>query len=365
MVKAEISRKAADFFLKNIDMLIEKPVRFMEVCGTHTVSIFRSGIRQMLPEKVELVSGPGCPVCVTPNDYMDTAIAYAKNENVIIATFGDMLKVPGTSTSLYAVKAAGADVRIVYSPLDALQLAVGEPAKKVIFLAVGFETTAPLTAATIQAAQNQAIENFFVLSAHKWTNEALNALLSDPEIKVDGFLLPGHVCVITGEEPFHFVAEKYKKPAVVAGFEALDILQAVYMLAKQVHAGQAKVENAYKRVVKTQGNPAAQEMMAAVFQKTAANWRGLGKIENSGMAVNENYARYDVLRSIPVQKELSKENPACRCGEVLKGNIRPVQCPLFKKICTPEHPAGACMVSVEGTCHAWYKYGQGRYHYGR
>ncbi|MDQ0202386.1 hydrogenase formation protein HypD [Pectinatus haikarae] len=365
MIMPEECKKAAEFFLQNIDRLITKPTRFMEVCGTHTVSIFRSGIRQLLPEKVDLVSGPGCPVCVTPNDYMDTAIAYAKNSNVIITTFGDMLKVPGTSTSLYEARAEGADVRIVYSPLDALQLAINNPAKKIIFLAVGFETTAPLTAATIQTAQKKQINNFFILSAHKWTYTALDALLSDPTIKVDGFLLPGHVCVITGEAPFSFVSERYAKPAVIAGFEALDILRAVYMLALQVQNGQAKIENAYKRVVRTEGNPIAQNAISSVFSNTSANWRGFGGIENSGMTVNAAYAQYDALHSIPVTKENSRENPACRCGDVLKGNINPTQCPLFKKICTPEHPAGACMVSIEGTCHAWYKYGQGRYHYGR
>lgn len=365
MMKAEESRKAAENLLKKIDELIDRPVRFMEVCGTHTVSIFRSGIRQLLPEKVELVSGPGCPVCVTPNDYMDMAIAYAKQKDIIIATFGDMLKVPGTSSSLNAMKTAGANIRIVYSPLDALQIARDNPAKKIVFLGVGFETTAPLSAATIQAAGNENINNFFVLAAHKWTNTALEALLNDKDIKVDGFLLPGHVCVITGEEPFAFVAEKYKKPAVVAGFDALDILQAVYMLAKQVKSKEAKIENAYKRVVKPEGNIVAKQAVDEVFDKSGASWRGLGEIPLSGMSINDKYSKYDALKQISVEKEESKENPACCCGEILKGIKTPIECPLFKKVCTPEKPAGACMVSVEGTCHAWYKYGQGRYHYGR
>ena len=365
MMMPEDNKKAAEFFIKKIDEFIHEPVRFMEVCGTHTVSIFRSGIRQLLPEKVDLVSGPGCPVCVTPNEYMDTAIAYAKKENVIIATFGDMLKVPGTTSSLNKVKAEGADIRIIYSPLDALQIAKDNPDKQTIFLAVGFETTAPLTAATLQAADLQNISNFFVLSSHKRTDAPIDALLSDPQIKVDGFLLPGHVCVITGEKPFSFVAEKYKKPAVIAGFEPLDILQAVYMLAKQIHDGTAMIENAYKRVVKPEGNITAQKAMSLVFYNAAADWRGFGRIPESGMAVNELYSKYDALKQIPVKKEISRENPACRCGEILKGLIKPVECPLFKKVCTPDSPAGACMVSVEGTCHAWYKYGQGRYHYGR
>ncbi|WP_196592965.1 hydrogenase formation protein HypD [Pectinatus sottacetonis] len=361
----EESRKAAEFFLRKIDEYIDHPVRFMEVCGTHTVAIFRSGIRQLLPEKVELVSGPGCPVCVTPNDYMDMAIAYAKEENNIIATFGDMLKVPGTTSSLIEANTRGADIRIIYSPLDALQMARDNPSRNIIFLGVGFETTAPLTAATIQAARQENIKNFFVLTSHKWTDAPVKALLSDDKVNVDGFLLPGHVCVITGEGPFSFVAEKYKKSAVVTGFEALDILQAVYMLAKQIHEKRAEIENAYKRVVKYNGNIIAQKAIMEVFDKTAATWRGFGLIEQSGMSIKDEYSEYDALKCIKGDKEISKENPACCCGDVLRGIIKPPQCPLFKKICTPDKPAGACMVSVEGACHAWYKYGQGRYHYGR
>ena len=365
MMMPEESRRAAAFFINQIDALIKKPVRFMEVCGTHTVSIFRSGIRQLLPEKVDLVSGPGCPVCVTPNDYMDMAIAYAKRKDTIIATFGDMLKVPGTSSSLNEAKAQGADVRIIYSPLDVLQISQENPQKQIIFLAVGFETTAPLTAVTVQTAMAQHINNFFILSSHKWTNAPIDALLSDPQIKVDGFLLPGHVCVITGEKPFDFVADKYRKPAVVTGFEALDILRAVYMLARQVSTGQIQIENAYKQVVKPEGNRVAQSVIKEVFDSVPAKWRGFGTIEASGMILKDKYAQYDALQQIPVEKEISRENPVCRCGEILKGLIKPTQCPLFKKTCTPDKPAGACMVSVEGTCHAWYKYGQGRYHYGR
>ena len=357
------TKRAAQGLLKEIDRLIDRPVRFMEVCGTHTVAIFRAGIRQLLPEKVELVSGPGCPVCVTPNDYMDTAIAYARRKDVIITTFGDMLKVPGTTSSLNAVRAEGGDVRIIYSPLDSLKIAADNPQKKVIFLAVGFETTSPTAAATILSAKQQGLKNFFVLTAHKLTPPAIRALLSDKNIKIDGFLLPGHVCVITGEQPFDFIAEDYHLPAVVAGFEPLDILQSVYMLAKQLHEGRAEIENEYKSVVKRDGNLQAKKIMEMVYEKAPANWRGIGRIENSGLDVNEAFAQFDALKMIPVDKEESKEPKGCRCGEVLRGLVRPTQCPLFGKICTPLHAVGSCMVSVEGTCAAWYKYGARTFHF--
>ncbi len=365
-LNAQEVKRAADFFLREItEMMVSigRPVRFMEVCGTHTVSIFRAGIRQLLPENVELVSGPGCPVCVTPNDYMDTAIAYARQKDVIITTFGDMLKVPGTSSSLNAVKAEGGDIRIVYSPLDSLKIAQDNPQKKIIFLAVGFETTSPTAAATILAAKQQGIENFFVLTAHKLTPPAIKALLSDDSIKVDGFLLPGHVCVITGTQPFKFIADEYKLPAVVAGFEPLDILQSVYMLVKQLFEGRSEIENEYKRVVKAQGNIQAQHIMNMIYIESEANWRGIGKIAKSGLDVNDDFAQFDALKMIPVEKELSKEPAGCRCGEILRGLVKPTQCPLFGKVCTPQHAVGSCMVSVEGACAAWYKYGDRTFHF--
>lgn len=357
------TKQIAQFLLKEIDRLVDRPIRLMEVCGTHTVAIFRAGIRQLLPEKVELVSGPGCPVCVTPNDYLDTAIAYAKQKNVIITTFGDMLKVPGTSSSLNKVKAEGADIRIIYSPLDSLQIAKDNPMKKVIFLAVGFETTSPTAAATILAAKQQNIQNFFVLTAHKLTPPAIKALLSDENIKIDGFLLPGHVCVITGEEPFEFIAKDYHLPAVIAGFEPIDILQSIYLLAKQLHEGRAEIENEYKRVVKTVGNQHAKNLMNMVYTKATANWRGLGMINDSGLDVAKDFAEFDALKMIPVEKEESKEAKGCRCGEVLRGLKKPTDCPLFGKVCTPQHAVGSCMVSVEGTCAAWYKYGSRVFHF--
>lgn len=357
------TKQIAQFLLKEIDRLVDRPIRLMEVCGTHTVAIFRAGIRQLLPEKVELVSGPGCPVCVTPNDYLDTAIAYARQKDVIITTFGDMLKVPGTSSSLNRVKAEGADIRIIYSPLDSLQIAKDNPTKKVIFLAVGFETTSPTAAATILAAKQQNIQNFFVLTAHKLTPPAIKALLSDENIKIDGFLLPGHVCVITGEEPFAFIAKDYHLPAVIAGFEPIDILQSIYLLAKQLHEGRAEIENEYKRVVKKEGNQQAKNLMNMVYTKAPANWRGLGEILNSGLDVAKDFAEFDARKMIPVEKEESKEAKGCRCGEVLRGLKKPTDCPLFGKVCTPQHAVGSCMVSVEGTCAAWYKYGSRVFHF--
>ncbi len=358
------TKKIASFLLQEIDRLITKPVRLMEVCGTHTVAIFRAGIRQVLPSQVELVSGPGCPVCVTADEYMDMAIAYAKQPDVIITTFGDMLKVPGSVSSLGEAKAGGADIRIVYSPLESLAVAVDNPQKKVIFLAVGFETTAPTAAATVLSAAKQNLKNFFVLSAHKLVPPALKTLLVDPKVKVDGFILPGHVCAITGEEPFQFLPEEYRMPAVVGGFEPLDILQTVYMLAKQIHDGKPAVENEYGRVVKQNGNPVARQMLTEVYEPADAVWRGIGLIPNSGLRVNERYRGFDAQVALPIKVETTVKQTACRCGEVLRGLIKPTECRLFGKVCLPQHPVGACMVSVEGSCAAWYKYGSGRYQYG-
>lgn len=358
------TKKIADFMLKEIDRLITKPVRLMEVCGTHTVAIFRAGLRQVLPPQVELVSGPGCPVCVTSDEYMDMAIAYAKRQDVILVTFGDMLKVPGSTSSLGEAKAGGADIRIVYSPLESLEIAENHPDKNVIFLAVGFETTAPTAAATVLQAEQRKLKNFFVLSAHKLVPPALRTLLADPAVKVDGFILPGHVCAITGEEAFQFLPKEYQMPAVVAGFEPLDILQTVYLLAKQIHDGKPALENSYKRIVKPSGNPVARQMLAKVYQPADAIWRGIGLIPQSGLRVKESYQSFDAQIALPMEIETTVKRTACRCGEVLRGLIKPTECGLFGKACLPEHPIGACMVSVEGSCAAWYKYGSGRYQYG-
>jgi hydrogenase expression/formation protein HypD len=359
--QGEDQRVAVEFFTGEIKRLVTKPVRLMEVCGTHTVAIFKAGIRQLLPTVVELVSGPGCPVCVTPNAYLDTAIAYSRQADVIITTFGDMLRVPGSSSSLAAEKASGADIRIVYSPLESLNIAAENPGKKTIFLAVGFETTAPTAAATVLSAEQKGLKNFYVLSAHKLVPPALRALLTAAGSQVDGFLLPGHVSTIIGESPYRFVTDEFMVPAVIAGFEPLDILQSVYMLMKQMAEKRAALENQYSRIVKSEGNPVARQVLARVYNGVDAVWRGLEIIPGSGLKVNDRYSRFDALVSLPVEVEETKEHQGCRCGEVLRGVIKPTACPLFGTGCRPEHPIGSCMVSVEGTCAAWYKYGAGRW----
>lgn len=355
-------RKAAAYFASEITRLAgQRPIRLMEVCGTHTVAIFKAGIRQLLPQNVELVSGPGCPVCVTPNEYLDTAIAYSQNPNVILATFGDMLKVPGSSSSLAAQKSLGADIRIVYSSLEGLEIAKENPNKKVIFLAVGFETTAPTAAGAVLMAKEAGLANFYVLSSHKLVPPALRALLAAGDSRVDGFLLPGHVSAMIGLAPYEFLIEEFNTPAVVAGFEPLDILQSVYMLVRQNHAGVAKLENQYGRIVPREGNPVACGVLYKVYQEADTEWRGIGSIGGSGLAIRERYQAFDALSNIPVTVEPTKEPKGCQCGLVLRGLLLPTACPLFGMTCRPEHPIGSCMVSVEGTCAAWYKYGAGRW----
>lgn len=353
---AEIRRLAAG---------ADQHFRFMEVCGTHTVAIFRAGLRQLLPENVELVSGPGCPVCVTPDDYMDKAITYALRDDTIITTFGDMLKVPGSKSSLMEAKASGADIRIVYSPLDTLQVARENPDKKVIFLAVGFETTAPTAAATVLAAKQAGLTNVYMLSAQKLVPPIMYALLHDPQVKVDGFLLPGHVAVITGTRAFQFLVDEYHKPGVVAGFEPLQLLRAIVRLLQQATKGEARIENEYEDVVRPEGSPAAQKATSEVYEPADAGWRGMGIVPLSGLRMREAYAAYDIERLLPLDIPMGENKPGCRCGEVLRGIVTPKECPLFAKACVPTHAVGPCMVSVEGVCAAWYKYGQGRFQYGK
>ena len=340
-------------------------LRFMEVCGTHTVAIFRAGLRQILPETVELVSGPGCPVCVTPDDYMDKAIAYAERDDVIIATFGDMLKVPGSKSSLNEAKTNGADIRIVYSPMDSIQIAKDNPNKKVIFLAVGFETTAPTAAATVLAAEQQGITNLYMLSAQKLVPPVMETLLNDEEVHVDGFILPGHVSVVTGTGVYEPVISKYHVPGVVTGFEPLQILRGLYRLVQQVVKGEAKVENEYTDVVKAEGNPVSMAITGKVYEPCDTGWRGMGIVPLSGLKMRQEYARFDIEQVLPVEVETVTKKTACRCGEVLRGIVTPQECPLFGKACVPTHAIGPCMVSVEGVCAAWYKYGQGRFEYGK
>jgi len=344
--------------VKKIMRLAEskKKLRLMEVCGTHTVAIFRSGIRQILPENVELVSGPGCPVCVTNDDYIDKAIDYARR-GFIVATFGDMLKVPGSRSSLAVTMAEGADVRIIYSPLDCVKLAKENPHAKIIFLAVGFETTAPTAAATVLAAKAHGIKNLFMLSAQKLVPPALRFLLNDSSVKVDGFLLPGHVAVVIGSEAFNFLATEFKIPSAVSGFEAEEILIALISLLEQIDSGQAEITNNYRAVVKSEGNVAAQKILSQVYEVADASWRGMGIIPASGLRMRDEFAAFDIERVEPIEIEHIEKKSACRCGEVLRGVINPTECPLFGKACQPLHAIGPCMVSVEGVCAAWFKYG--------
>lgn len=360
--KSEEAKQAAAVLLKEITRLAEgRHLRFMEVCGTHTVAIFKHGLRQLLPENVELVSGPGCPVCVTPNEYIDLAIAYSRQPQCILTTFGDMLRVPGTQSSLAEEKAQGRDIRIVYSPLDSLEIAKKNPEHQVIFLAVGFETTAPGAAAALLSAKAEGVKNFFLLSSHKLVPPALRALLQQGDSQVDGFILPGHVSAVIGMQPYGFLAEDYSLPGVVTGFEAMDILQSVYMLTKAVKEQQPLLDNQYRSIVKAEGNPIACQILYQVYEPTEVSWRGLGRIPESGLRLRQEYQTFDAFTVLPVEKPFSQEPAGCRCGDVIKGKIKPFACSLFGKQCRPEQPVGACMVSVEGACAAWYKYGSGRW----
>ena len=351
--------------IRRLAGLQEKKLRFMEVCGTHTVSIFRAGIRQLLPENIELVSGPGCPVCVTPDSYIDKAVAYAERDDIILTTFGDMLKVPGSTSSLSEAQANGADIRILYSPMDSLQIAKEHPDKKVLFLAVGFETTAPTAAATVLAAKQQGIRNLCMLSAHKLVPPALRMLLDDPEVHVDGFLLPGHVAVVTGTDVFRFLSEDYRLPGIVTGFEPLEILRSLVRLLQQKTEHRAEIGNEYGTVVRREGNPVSRKILGEVYEPVDAEWRGIGTIPMSGLCMRDEYADYDIERLLPLTLRTEPKKSACRCGEVLRGIVSPPACPLFGKACVPTHAVGPCMVSVEGVCAAWHKYGSGRFTYGK
>jgi hydrogenase expression/formation protein HypD len=331
-------------------------VTFMEVCGTHTMSIYRHGIRQLLPKNVHMLSGPGCPVCVTPNTYLDRAIALARQPGFVITTFGDMMRVPGSSSSLQLERANGADVRVVYSTLDALEIARRESEHQVVFLGVGFETTSPTIAAAVLTAKGEKLENFSVLSAAKVIPPALEILIADERLNLHGFLCPGHVSVVLGTEPYIPVARDHGLPCVIAGFEALDVLQGVMMLLEQRVAGEARVEIAYRRAVMPGGNPVARNLLDQVFEPGDSGWRGLGTLPASGLALREAFAAHDANR-FEVEVEETREHPGCACGEILRGISTPFDCKLFGKVCTPDNPQGACMVSSEGTCAAAYRYG--------
>ena len=346
--------------LKRIDAAFRElgraSVKIMEVCGTHTMSIARGGLRELLPDGLRLISGPGCPVCVTSTGYVDAAVELARRPGVTVTTFGDMIRVPGTSTSLERVKGEGADVRIVYSPMTSLEIALGAPDRTVVFLGVGFETTAPATATLIRTAAELKTPNLTMLSSHKLIPPALRAIASDPELEVDGFLLPGHVSVVIGAGPYKFIADEFNRPCVITGFEPADVLEAVAMLLKQMLEGRAEVGNQYRRVVHAEGNPAARERTRDAYEVSTACWRGLGEVPESGLEVRTAYAQWDAKRRFGVEIPAEEPETDCRCGDVLKGKIRPAECPLFDTRCTPAAPVGPCMVSSEGACAASYRY---------
>ncbi len=328
----------------------------MEVCGTHTVSIARNGIRDLMPEGTRLASGPGCPVCVTSNHDIDTVIALARVPEVTIATFGDMTRVPGSTSSLLAEQAAGRNIEIVYSPLDAIAFAQANPDRQVVFVGVGFETTTPLVARAVKRAADLGLRNFSIFAAHKNMPNALEAIIADPQLKIDALILPGHVSTIIGSEPYRFIAEKYGVPGVITGFEPVDVLQGIAMIMRQLHEGRAEIEIAYARGVMPQGNPNAIAAIDEVFDTCTATWRGLGDIPGSGYRLKDAYADFDAVKRFQPNVEPTVEPKGCRCGDVLRGIMAPSACPLFRKVCSPENPVGPCMVSSEGSCAAYYRY---------
>jgi hydrogenase expression/formation protein HypD len=328
----------------------------MEVCGGQTHSLVKNGILQMLPKEITMVHGPGCPVCVTPISIIDEAVMLSKKPEVILCSFGDMLRVPGSEKSLLEAKAEGADIRIVYSPLDAVKLAKENPEREVIFFAVGFETTAPANALSVVQADKSGITNYSILASHVLVPPAMEAILSDPETTVNAFLAAGHVCAIMGIDEYFPIAEKNKVPIVVTGFEPVDLLQGIYMAVKQLEEGVARVENQYARVVQREGNGYAKDMINQVFEVADRDWRGIGTIPSSGWEVSNRYQRYNARRKFTLQPMEEKENKECIAGEIMKGKKKPFDCPLFGKACNPEHPQGAPMVSSEGSCAAYYHY---------
>ncbi|MEW6515846.1 MAG: hydrogenase formation protein HypD [candidate division FCPU426 bacterium] len=336
-----------------------RPVKYMEVCGTHTMAAFRSGLRTLLPESISLLSGPGCPVCVTPADFIDQAVALARLQDVVIVTFGDLLRVPGSRSSLERERAGGAEVRVAYSPLDALAWAAQEPQRRFVFLAIGFETTIPAIAVSVLQAAERRLDNVSFLCALKLMPPALAALLRSPALKLDGLLCPGHVSVMIGPEPYAFLAKSHHLPCVVAGFEPGDMVAGVLMLLRQSCGHRAEVEIQYHRSVKPGGLLRARQLWESVFEPSPSRWRGLGWIPESGLKLRPEFSAWDADRLYPeTQVPAAVENPACRCGEVLQALVLPGQCPLFASGCTPEEPQGPCMVSSEGTCAAYYRYGR-------
>jgi hydrogenase expression/formation protein HypD len=355
----------AQFLLKEIGSLVEhiqkgrtRPLYIMEVCGGHTHAIFRYGVETMLPDGIELIHGPGCPVCVLPRGQVDDCVALAKMPGVIFTTFGDAMRVPGSKISLLQAKADGADVRMVYSPLDALRIAKENPDKQVVFFALGFETTMPSTALTVLRAEREGIKNFSLFCNHITIIPTIKAVLDSPDLQLDGFLGPGHVSMVIGNSSYRFIAEHYKRPMVIAGFEPLDILHALWMVLKQIAEGRSEIENQYNRVVPDGGNTVALDAIGKVFElREFFEWRGLGSIDHSGVRIRAAYARFDAERKFSLPALKIADPKSCQCGEVLTGVIKPWDCKVFGKSCTPETPLGALMVSSEGSCAAYYQYG--------
>ncbi|MDR3089664.1 MAG: hydrogenase formation protein HypD [Desulfobulbaceae bacterium] len=333
---------------------VKRPMRIMEICGSHTMAIAKSGLRQVLPEHIELISGPGCPVCVTAQSHIDTMIELARQPRTRLATFGDMFRVPGVHGSLSAAMAEGAKAAVVYSPIEALELARRHADEEIIFFAVGFETTAPGVAATILAAKAAGLNNFSVFSSHKTMPAPLHALLSDPNLALDGLLCPGHVAAIIGASAFQVFCDDYHLACCVAGFELADLLSGLVMLARRISAGEARLDNAYERTVSWLGNERAQRMLVEVFEPVDMLWRGLGMLAGSGLGLRDKYREFDAAVRFSFSVAETKEPAGCRCGDVIRGAIQPPACPLFRRICGPGNPIGPCMVSGEGACAAWF-----------
>ena len=357
-VKARVLLKEIEALVPRIAICRQRPLQLMEVCGGHTHSIFKYGIEPMLPKVIEFVHGPGCPVCVLPMGRVDDCVALAEHPQVIFTTFGDAMRVPGSKKSLLQARADGADVRMVYSPMDALKIARANTDREVVFFALGFETTMPSTALTVLQAERDEVKNFSLFCNHITIIPTIKAILDSPELTLDGFLGPGHVSMVIGTAPYEFIARHYRKPIVVAGFEPLDILQSVWMLLKQLAEGRCEVENQYQRVVPDAGNDQALTAVGRVFElREFFEWRGLGSIDHSGIRLKESYARFDAERKFSVPNLKIADPKSCQCGEVLKGVIKPWECKVFGGACTPETPLGALMVSSEGACAAYYSYG--------
>ena len=348
-------KKIAQTLVKQIDEASEKHIRIMEVCGGHTMAIRKYGIHNLLPRTVDLLSGPGCPVCVTNRSYIDKAIAYSQDDKNIITTYGDLMRVPGSESSLLKQKATGADVRIVYSTLESIKIAEENPGKRIIFLGIGFETTTPSTAVAVLEAKKRKLSNFLVLSAHKVMPPAMSALI-DEGTQIDGYIGPGHVSTIAGSKIYRPLVDDYNISVAISGFEPVDILQSILMLVKQIEANDPSVEIQYSRAVTYEGNLKAQEMVSSCFEPCTNSWRGIGAIPDSGLKLRKEFKNFDAEIILPLNIEETPEPKACLCGSILKGMNKPTDCKLFRRACTPENPVGACMVSSEGTCSAYYKY---------